>query len=127
MNSLKIFFLLFISTALIGCGSKDPSAPGKVEAADVSERPEWTMNEPEEDDGKMFFVGLAVHASEQNARDDARSNSVKAAISYMGTMAKSKIETALDLKYGLSSEVVDPTTSGRQYEKQVSAKRDQEA
>ena len=121
MNSLKIFLLLFISTALIGCGSKDPSAPGEREAADVSERPEWTMSEPEEDDGKMFFVGISeVHASEQNARDDARSNSVKAAISYMGTMAKSKIETA-STSYGLSSEVVDPTTSGRQYEKQVSA------
>ena len=68
MNSLKILILLFVSTALIGCGSKDPSAPGEREAADVSERPEWTMNEPEEDDGKMFFVGIsAVHASEQKA------------------------------------------------------------
>ena len=120
-KSIKGLFILLISIGLIGCGSKDVSTPGDREAADVSDRPEWTMNEPEEEDGNMFFVGIsAVHASEQNARDDARSNSVKAAISYMGTMAKTKIELA-STSYGLSSEVVDPTTSGRQYEKQVSA------
>ncbi len=118
---LKLALILILSAGLYSCGSKDVSTPGEREAADVSERPEWTMNEPEEDDGNIFFVGIsAVHASEQNARDDARSNSVKAAISYMGTMAKSKIESA-STSYGLSSEVVDPTTSGRQYEKQVSA------
>lgn len=120
MNSLKILILLFVSTALIGCGSKDPSAPGEREAADVSQRPEWTMTKPEED-GKEFFIGISeIHASEQNARDDARSNSVNEAISFMGTMAKNKIETA-STSYGLSGEAVDPTTSSRQYEKQVSA------
>ena len=120
-NSIKGLFILMISIGLIGCGSKDVNTPGEREAADVSDRPDWTMNEPEEDDGNMFFVGIsAAHASEKNARDDARSNSIKAAISYMGTMAKTKIESA-STSYGLSSEVVDPTTSGRQYEKQVSA------
>ena len=120
-NSIKGLFILMISIGLIGCGSKDVNTPGEREAADVSDRPDWTMNEPEEDDGNMFFVGIsAVHASEKNARDDARSNSIKAAISYMGTMAKAKIESA-STSYGLSIEVVDPTTSGRQYEKQVSA------
>ena len=120
-NMIKTIILFGLTLTLVSCGSKDASTPGVREAADVSERPEWTMNEPEEDDGNMFFVGIsAVHASEQNARDDARSNSITAAISYMGTMAKAKIESA-STSYGLSSEVVDPTTSGRQYAKQVSA------
>ena len=63
-NSIKGLFILMISIGLIGCGSKDVNTPGEREAADVSDRPDWTMsNEPEEDDANMFFVGIsAVHA-----------------------------------------------------------------
>ena len=121
MNSLKIFFLLFISTALIGCGSKDPSTLGEREAADITQRPEWVFNEPEEKDGKMPFVGTSkLFASEQAARDNALDSATKKVIRFMGDMVKRKTETA-STSYGLSSEIVDSTTSSRQYEKQVSA------
>ncbi len=111
---------LVAALSLVACSAKAPT-PGSSEAADVSDRPEWTMNEPEVEDETMYFVGIsAVHVSEKNARDDARRNSVSAAIQYLGTMAKSKFESA-SVTYGLSSEAMDPTTSARMYEKQVAA------
>ena len=69
----------------------------------------------------MSFVGLSnVHASEKNAREDARRNAVDAVVQYLGTLAKTKFEQA-SVSYGLSSEVVDPTTSARNFQKQVAA------
>lgn len=79
------------------------------------------MNEPEAANGMMSFVGLsAVHATEKNARNDARREAVKAVVSYLGTIAKSKFEEAR-VSHGLSSEVIDPTTGAREFQKQLSA------
>jgi|TARA_B100001964_G_scaffold133706_1_gene147687 hypothetical protein len=121
LKQLTILMSLFLIAGLTGCSSSKVSTPGESEAADTSDRPEWTMNEPGVEDEKMYFVGISsVHVSEKNARDDARRNSVNAAIQYLGTMAKSKFEQA-QVTYGLASEAMDPTTSARQYEKQVAA------
>ena len=52
----------------------------------------------------MSFIGTsALYASEQAARDNALENAVKRAISYMGIMAKSKVEDARK-SYGLFNE-----------------------
>ena len=127
MKSSKLF--LGATTALMlalgACSSSQPqpqnNAPATQEDPDFSNRPDWTMNEPEVEDDKMSFVGMSgLHASEKNARDDARRQAVNAAVQYMGSIAKKKFEQA-SVSYGLGSEVVDPTTSARTFEKQVSA------
>jgi len=110
-----------ILIALVGCSVPQPEPEPVIEEAPAPTRPEWTMNEPDVEGGVMFFVGLsAVHASEKNARDDARVNATEAVVQYLGTLAKTKFEQA-SVSYGLSSEVVDPTTSTRNFEKQVAA------
>lgn len=69
----------------------------------------------------MSFVGLsAIYASEKDARKDARRSATEAVVQYLGTLAKTKFERA-SVSYGLSSEVVNPTTSARDFEKQVAA------
>jgi len=118
-KQISLLMSLFLVAVLAGCSSSKAPTPGETEAVDTSDRPEWVMNEPGVEDDKMFFIGIsAVHVSEKNARDDARRNSINAAIQYLGTMAKSKFEQA-QVTYGLASEAMDPTTSARQYEKQV--------
>jgi len=118
-KQISLLMSLFLVAVLAGCSSSKAPTPGETEAVDTSDRPEWVMNEPGVEDDKMYFIGIsAVHVSEKNARDDARRNSVNAAIQYLGTMVKSKFEQA-QVTYGLASEAMDPTTSARQYEKQV--------
>ena len=118
-KQISLLMSLFLVAVLAGCSSSKAPTPGETETVDTSDRPEWVMNEPGVEDDKMFFIGIsAVHVSEKNARDDARRNSINAAIQYLGTMAKSKFEQA-QVTYGLASEAMDPTTSARQYEKQV--------
>ncbi|HJO57160.1 MAG TPA: hypothetical protein QF772_02925 [Nitrospinaceae bacterium] len=111
------------SILLVGCAKETTTAPAAAEAAAPSmpERPDWVYNEPSEDDGILSFVGMsAVHASEQNARNDARRNATNNVVQYLGTMAKTKFEQVTQ-SYGLSSQIVDPTTAAQQFEKQMSA------
>lgn len=118
-KQISLLMSLFLVAVLAGCSSSKAPTPGETETVDTSDRPEWVMNEPGVEDDKMYFVGISsVHVSEKNARNDARRDSVNAAIQYLGTMAKSKFEQA-QVTYGLASEAIDPTTSARQYEKQV--------
>jgi hypothetical protein len=127
--SINRLFLAAASVFLLAlgaCSSSQPEAPQENAPAtqqdpDFSNRPDWTMNEPGVEDGQMSFVGLsAIHANEKNARDDARRSAVDAAVQYLGTIAKNKFEQA-SVSYGLATEVVDPTTSARTFQKQVSA------
>ncbi len=127
MKSSKLFLVAAaaLTLALGACSSSQPqpqnTAPATQADPDFSNRPDWTMNEPDIEDEKMSFVGLsAIHANEKNARDDARRSAVNAAVQYLGTIAKNKFEQA-SVSYGLATEVVDPTTSARTFEKQVSA------
>ena len=119
-NAITQLFAVLALLALVGCATKpEPAAPTPQPAQ--PERPEWTMNEPGVENGKLSFVGMsAVHASEKNAREDARRNAADAVVQYLGTIAKTKFEQ-ISMSYGLSSEVVDPTTSARQFQKQVAA------
>ena len=111
------------SILLVGCAKETTMAPAAVEAASPSmpERPDWVYNEPSEEDGTLSFVGMSnVHASEQNARKDARRDAINNVVQYLGTMAKTKFEQVTQ-SFGLSSQIVDPTTAAQQFEKQMSA------
>jgi hypothetical protein len=84
------------------------------------QRPAWTMEEPTTEDGKLWFVGLSgKYATEQLAREDARRNATGSVVKYMGTLVKDKFERAR-VSFGLESDVIDPTASIREYEKQLS-------
>ena len=85
------------------------------------ERPSWTMEEPGEKDGNLWFVGLSGRfATEQLSRDDARRNANTAVVQYMGTAVKDQFERART-SFGLDSNVVDPTSGIREYQKQLAA------
>jgi hypothetical protein len=110
---------VLILIALVGCSAPQPEPV--IEEAPAPTRPEWTMNEPDVEGDMMSFVGLsAIYASEKDARKDARRSATEAVVQYLGTLAKTKFERA-SVSYGLSSEVVNPTTSARDFEKQVAA------
>ena len=123
MNALVMFVLLLMLTA---CTTTDPKAvdiPGAMDEklvwSSAAQRPGWTMEEPDTVEGLMSFVGLSGrYATEQGAREDARRNATSSVVKYMGTLAKDKFERAR-VGYGLSSSVVDPTASSRQFEKQL--------
>ena len=111
------------STLLVGCAASIPTATSSTESAVPStpERPDWVYNEPTEEDNVLSFVGLsAVHASEKNARNDARRDATNNVVRYLGTMAKTKFEQVTQ-SYGLSSQIVDPTTASQEFEKQMAA------
>jgi hypothetical protein len=110
----------------VGCAASKvavaPGGPGETPIwASEKERPKWTVEEPEVDGNTMLFVGLSgKYATEQEARDEAMRNATNNVIRYLGILAKDKYEKVAT-SFGLSSSVVDPTTSARQYEKQLAA------
>jgi len=128
----KMLGLLGVALALVvGCISAPvettkpaaaTGAPGEAPIwASEAERPRWTVEEPEVDSGNLIFVGVAEkYATESGARDEALRNATTQVVRYLGTMAKSKYEKVAT-SYGLSTSVVDPTTSSREYEKQLAA------
>lgn len=76
-------------------------------------RPDWTLNEPDDKDGLHFMVAISEqHASEQAAREDAMKNARKAYAQYTGVEV-SEVDELIRAMYGQSSEVLDPTVSGR--------------
>ena len=120
---LLIGALGLCSMLLAGCAKETTTAPAAVAepAPTMPERPGWVYEEPSEEDGVLSFVGMSkVHASEQNARKDARRDATNNVIQYLGSMAKIKFEEASQ-SYGLSSQIVDPTAATQQFEKQISA------
>lgn len=118
---------LFIITAS-GCGGKKMVRESIDIPPDVDEtlvwssepkRPGWTLEEPATEKGVMSFVGLSgSFATEQQGREDARRNALSGVVSYTGTLVKDKFERAR-ISFGLDSNVVDPTTSARAFEKQL--------
>ncbi len=118
---------LVVIAALAGCSSKEASPVGipdeagaeKLIWSSAAERPGWTMNEPDTEDGVMSFVGLSDRfATEKGAREDARRNAMESVVKYMGTLVKDKFEKAT-VSFGLESSVIDPTASAREFEKQL--------
>ena len=115
--------------ALVGCSSTttppkpvdipDAAKTEKLLWSSASERPAWTMEEPETVNGIMTFVGLSNRfATEQGAREDARRNAMDSVVKYMGTLVKNKFEKAT-VSFGLESNVIDPTAGSRAFEKQL--------
>jgi hypothetical protein len=129
-RKLLICGSLLALCALSGCSSKTETAPGRAVApppdpherliwSSSAERPAWTMEEPATKDGVLWFVGLsAKYSTEQQAREDARRNATASVVKYMGTLVKDQFERAR-VSYGLESDVVDPTASSREFEKQL--------
>lgn len=123
--SVKIMLLLIITLNmyLIGCSSKIQMKGSKYEEELIEttqeDKPKWIYKEPEKIKDKMIFVGLSGnYATEQSSRDDAYRNSINKVMTFMGTLAKNKYEKAMTT-FGLSSAVVNPTESLRNYEKHI--------
>lgn len=121
---LKMAVGAAVLALLAACGGEKTSIPPEVHEkliwSSSAERPEWTMQEPETNDGIMYFVGLSEkYATEKGAREDARNNAASGVVKYMGTLVKDKFERAR-VSYGLESDVVNPTASARSFEKQLS-------
>ena len=112
--------LALVSVFAIGCATSKLAVNGPVWSSEEA-RPKWTVEEPEVDGNTMLFVGVAEkYATESEARDAAMRNVTKHVIRYLGTLAKDKYEK-IALSYGLTSSVIDPTASSREYEKQLAA------
>lgn len=108
-------------TSAPGATIPDDGAREKLLYSSAPERPAWTMEEPDTQDGVMSFVGVSGRfATEQGAREDARRNALDAVVKWMGTLVKNKFES-LRVTFGLDSSVVDPTQSSKEYEKQLAA------
>jgi len=117
--ALVLVFAAGCATSKVGIA---PGGPGeKLLWSTDKVRPKWTVEEPEVESDTMLFVGLSgKYATEQEARDEALRDVTTNVIRYLGTLAKDKYEKVAT-SFGLSSSVVDPTTSTRQYEKQLAA------
>lgn len=118
---------LFMFT--VGCASTTPTTTSVSTAGpgetllwkSATERPGWTIEEPDVDGNIMMFVGISNrYATESGSRDDALRNATSNVVKYMGTMAKDKFEKVAT-SFGLDSSIVDPTTGTRQYQKQLAA------
>ena len=123
INALAIFVCLLMVSACTTTDSNSVAIPGDMDEqlvwSSAAQRPGWTMEEPDTVEGLMSFVGLSGrYATEQGGREDARRYATSSVVKYMGTLAKDKFERAR-IGYGLSSSVVDPTASSRQFEKQL--------
>jgi len=123
-RKLQGIVILFVMAVLGGCASSGVEIPkaGQETLLYSSEpqRPSWTMMVPEGvENGLLTFTGVSTrHATEQSARTDARRNVTTEVVNYMGTMVKDKFEKAT-VSFGLDSSIVDPTTSARDFQKQL--------
>jgi len=120
-----IMMIALASILMVGCGgtAKTPEDTPLEKLLDRSakERPAWTLKKPETKGGVMYVVGISMDmANEQLGRSRAMANARTEMSNYLGTLVKAKIEQA-NVDFGLASDVVDPTTSAREYVKQMSA------
>lgn len=129
-RNLMLLITFIALTVILGCASSPEPTPTQPVPADTAqekliwssapERPGWTMEEPDASDGYLWFVGISGRfATEQQAREDARRNALSTVVQYTGTLVKDKFERART-SYGLDSNVVDPTSAAREFEKQMS-------
>lgn len=130
MNGLvksKLVIVGLIALLAAACGGRKalppvdipPGVDEKLIWSSESQRPGWTLEEPATVNGVMSFVGVSgSFATEQQGREDAKRNSINSVVSYTGTLVKDKFERAR-VSFGLDSNVIDPTTSARAFEKQL--------
>ena len=118
-NPVIICFSLFL-IAIIGCAPNN-KLPPRSKSADISKRPQWTMNIPDEPE-KMYFVGISNFVpSESDARSGAMKSAKEQVAEYLGSEVQSKFKEA-SRSYGLSSQVVDPKKLELKFREQISEK-----
>lgn len=117
---------LILSLALAACTGTPPAIGPRIAATDRPDytcndgcnKPEWVDTIPEDVGGSHFFVGLSgYHATEQLAREEALNNARKEYAAYTGVEVSS-LDEVVRASFGLASEVIDATVSGRSYDKQ---------
>jgi len=130
-NLIVIMVVILMTVGLVACssapkvGTAKPIEPApqpseKLIWSSNSQRPGWTVSEPEKQEGKLLFIGLSgKFATEKEGRDDAHRSAINNVVRYIGTFAKDKFER-ITTTYGLSSEIIDPTRATRDFEQQLS-------
>ncbi|MFH1368339.1 MAG: DUF4384 domain-containing protein [Elusimicrobiota bacterium] len=116
--------LLFAPILLIlnGCASVPKKVSneiiGESTTPSYDKRPDWTIKEPEEKDGKLYFVGLSGrHAMEKDAWEDAHNTATNYVVKYIGNDVKIKISNLIT-SYGLSKEIINPLIISNRVEEQ---------
>lgn len=116
--------IVLLALLVAGCGGgpkmEESAAPTeKMLTSSEPNRPEWTMSIPDPDSDGMYFMGMSsIQASEQDAIDNARQHATRQIVNYMGGLVKDDYQRAR-VSYGLSSDVEDPTTSMKNFERQL--------
>jgi hypothetical protein len=134
--SLKMAFIglliVFIFTLFIGCAGKqevvrsEPRIPQRTSQTEQmiwssGERPGWTINEPRSDGPSLYFVGLSdKHANERGAREETRRDVANQVVNYLGVAVKDHFQE-ITTRFGLSSDISDPTNASRRVQDQFAA------
>lgn len=132
----KTFFIgtavVFVLTLFIGCGGKNqtvigdqpmtrPSIPSESLIWASSERPEWTINPPRSEGANLYFVALSGnHVNERGAREDVRRDAANQVVNYYGVAVKDHFQEVTS-RFGLSSDISDPTVAQRNFNEQFAA------
>ncbi len=123
---------LFGLAVFSGCGSKSKTVKKEGELSKPFEetermiwssgdRPSWTVDEPKSEGQAMYFVGLSdKNATENGMREEVRRNAAKQVVGYLGVAVKNHFQE-ITTKFGLSSDISDPTKAARGFEEQLSA------
>jgi hypothetical protein len=91
----------------------------KIVWSSSANRPVWTVIEPNLKDGNMLFTGLSdMHATEKSAREEAMRSALNNVVGYLGVEVKDIFQNIVT-RFGLSSEIADPTTASRDFEEQI--------
>src|SRR3972149_949934 len=81
--------------------------------ASAKERPPWALDEPPDDNGKHFLVGMSgYHSTEREARDDSMRHAREEFARYTGVEVR-ELDSYIRETYGSSSGILDPTVIGK--------------
>ena len=87
-------------------------------AASMEKRPPWTLAEPDDEGDKHFLIGISGNfATERDAREDALRHAREEFARYTGVEVTELDEISRSI-YGLSSNTLDATVSGKNQTKQ---------
>jgi hypothetical protein len=124
--------IVFCLGLLIGCGGKSRTAGSDASISrpvslnekliwSTGERPGWTINEPRSEGDNLYFVGLSGnYVEERNAREDVRRDAANQVVNYYGVAVKDQFQQ-ITTRFGLSSDISDPTIAGRNFTEQFAA------
>lgn len=122
-QTASLMLLMALGLLALACSrsSTTPAAAPGEELVRTSHdaRPGWIDSIPEDKGDTMFFVGLSDRmASERLGRERARRDAMNNAVQFMGTLVTDRFEE-LSVDFGLQSDVVDPTISAREFNRQL--------